>query len=278
MNDDEPAFISMDNVGYSYSGAARPALSALSLSIRSGERIALMGPNGAGKSTLLQLMAGLLAPSRGVVRWRGQRLPRRPMPLHAGIGLLFQNPDDQLVLPQVGEDVALGPRNLGLTEDEVQARVREALARVGLDGFDDRLSHTLSRGEKQRAALAGVLATNPRVLLLDEPTASLDPAGRRSLLELLATLASGTTLVIATHDAGAAARLAQRVVVLDRRLLGQGAAAHIFADGELLARARLEPPPAIRLWMELGGAEHSEAGPLTHEELLPRIRLRRPKG
>lgn len=278
MSDDVPALIAVDRVVYSYPGAARPALDELSLSVRSGERIALLGPNGAGKSTLLQLMAGLLAPSGGAVRWRGERLPRRPEPLHAGIGLLFQNPDDQLVLPQVGEDVALGPRNLGLAEDEVQARVREALARVGLDGFDDRLSHTLSRGEKQRAALAGVLATRPRVLLLDEPTASLDPAGRRALLELLATLTSGTTLIIATHDAGAAARLARRVVVLDRRLLGQGAAARIFADGELLARARLEPPPAMRLWTALGGGEYSEAGPLTPEELVPRIRLRRPKG
>ncbi len=264
------SLITLEKASYSYPGhMASLALREIDLTLEKGERVALLGPNGAGKSTLLQIMAGLIEPDDGVVRWNGKALSPRPRPLKAGIGVLFQDPEDQLILPLVGEDVALGPRNLGLADDEVTKRAAQALAQVGLDGFERRLSHTLSHGEKQRAALAGVLACEPKVLLLDEPTAALDPRGRHGLLELLAALPEDTALAIATHDVEVAAELADRMVILDRRVLADGPAREVLTDAGLLLRASLEPPVAVRLWLARGGRDvGSEDVPITLSELM----------
>lgn len=240
--------IEVNDIGYAYPGREKaPALSGVSIALARGERVVLLGPNGAGKSTLLQLMAGLCPPTQGEVRWEGHALTERPEPLEAGIGYLFQEPEDQLILPLVGEDVALGPRNLGLPEEEVKLRTLEALTGVGLSGFEGRLSHSLSFGEKQRAALAGVLACRPRVLLLDEPTSALDPGGRRGLVALLREQSRETSMVISTHDVNVAYVLAQRVIVLDGEVLADGPAKSILRDRELLEGANLEVPFAMRL-------------------------------
>jgi len=259
--------ISLEGVGHAYDGPGPgAALLDITLELCQGERVALLGPNGAGKSTLLQIMAGLIAPASGTVRWNGEPLPPRPRALEAGIGVLFQNPEDQLILPLVGEDVALGPRNMGLGDDVVERRASRALKLVGLEGFEQRLSHSLSHGEKQRAALAGVLACEPGVLLLDEPTAALDPRGRRDLLDLLGALPSGTALVIATHDVEVAAELALRVVALDRRVVADGPAERVLTDGRMLSEAGLEPPVAVRLGLQMEGLMGDEL-PLRIDEL-----------
>ena len=276
--EDVPALISLQLVGHTYdTPGPGAALRNISFALREGERVALLGPNGAGKSTLLQIMAGLIGPTSGTVSWNGMRLPPRPRPLEAGIGVLFQNPEDQLILPLVGEDLALGPRNMGLAEPEVERRAWRALEQVGLAGFEKRLSHTLSPGEKQRAALAGVLACEPRVLLLDEPTAALDSRGRRDLLALLMDLPADTSMVIATHDVEVAARLAHRVVILDREVRADGPARQVLTDVGLLEGAGLEPPVAVRIGRCLGwergpdGLARDET-PIRIDELMARLK------
>jgi cobalt/nickel transport system ATP-binding protein len=219
----------------------------VTLRIRAGERIALVGANGAGKTTLLRALVGLL-PVDGEVTMHGTGIRAATDAVAAGLGLVFQNPDDQLFGATVGEDVAFGPRNQGLAEDEVQRRTREALERMGLTHLASRTIDTLSFGEKKRACLAGVLAMRPKVLLLDEPTAGLDPAGEVELLRHLDSLhKSGTTLVCATHAMHLVPLLADRVLVLDAgSIAADGAPATLLADTALLGRARLLgwiPPP-----------------------------------
>jgi cobalt/nickel transport system ATP-binding protein len=219
--------------------------------------VALVGPNGAGKSTLLNLMAGLLPPSRGVVEVMGAPLTKKQVgPARRHVGLLFQDPDDQLFMPTVQEDVAFGPMNLGLGEEEVRARVDGALRSTSMEGYRERAPHRLSIGEKKRVALAGLLAMSPDILLLDEPTANLDPQGRRELINVLK--GRGETLVLATHDLAIAFELATRVIVLNRKVIFDGDFARLLNAPEVLKQARLELPSFSLLmqgWGELTGAE-----------------------
>lgn len=206
------AVLQIEDLSYTYPDGTC-ALRGVSLSLRPGERMALLGPNGAGKSTLLLVLSGIL-PSRGALRWRGKPLMEEDLPaLRRQVGLVFQDPDDQLFMPTVWEDVAFGPANLGLERGEVERRVAEALERMGLSGCAERPPHHLSLGERKRAALAAVLAMRPEILLLDEPTANLDPRGRKQLLAFLAGLPQ--TLVVATHDLEAARALCHRGILLD---------------------------------------------------------------
>jgi cobalt/nickel transport system ATP-binding protein len=214
------------------------ALRDISISVRSGEAFALIGPNGAGKSTLLLSLTGLL-PSTGSVRLQGELLTANSArQLRRGLALVFQDPDDQLFMPTLEEDVAFGPQNLGLAEPEVEARVRQALEQVNLWDKRQKPPHHLSQGEKRRAALATALAMQPRILLLDEPTSNLDPAARRELVEYLRGLS--ITRVIATHDLALARSLCERGVLLyEGRVIAMGSMAEILADGDLLKEHRM---------------------------------------
>ena len=218
------------------------ALRGVSFAASDGERLAIVGANGAGKSTTLLHLAGCLLPQAGSVRigdliLRSDNLPQ----LRRSVGLLFQNPDDQLFMPRVFDDVAFGPVNLGLPADEVNARVMHALAVVAATHLAQRQPHRLSGGEKRAVAIASVLALSPTILLMDEPTASLDPASRRQLIELLQTLEQ--TLIIATHDLDMVLDLCPRTLVLgEGTIIADGASAVILQDAALLAAARLEKP------------------------------------
>lgn len=220
------------------------ALRGVGFSVAAGERVALVGPNGAGKSTLLLHAAGLL-PAGGAVTVDGLDPDRAGREVRQRVGLLFQNPDDQLFMPTVREDVAFGPLNLGLSPDEVKQRVTAALGEVGLVELADKMPQHLSLGQRRRAALATVLSMGCRILVLDEPTANLDPGGRRELIELLRSLE--VTLLLATHDLDAVLDLCPRTVLLSGgEVAAEGATAELLADAELMARHALEVPWRLR--------------------------------
>jgi cobalt/nickel transport system ATP-binding protein len=241
----EPLF-SLREVSYLYAGR-QVALDGIDLAIWSGERIALLGANGSGKSTLLKLLDGIVAPSHGTVRALGRDVAavaggEDAFSFHREVGLVFQDPDIQLFSATVLDDVAFGPLQLGLTPDDVRTRCAEALATMEIAHLADRAPFELSGGEKKRAAIASVLSLRPDVLLLDEPTASLDPRTKWLLVDLIGRLAAaGRTLVVATHELDIVPIIADRVVVLgeDRRILADGPPASILADTELLIRANL---------------------------------------
>ena len=216
--------------------------------MEAGESIGLVGPNGAGKTTLFLCLAGVLPIKPEQVRLAGLdpaiRADRALLPAHVGI-VFFEDSDDQLFSTTVADDVAFGPLNLGLSPEEVRGRVTEALGRTGLAGFEPRVPHHLSGGEKRRAALAGVLAMRPEILLLDEPSMFLDPHGRRELIALLKKL--GGTQVIGAHDLDMVLDLCSRVLVLDRGLLvADDVAAKVLANAALMERHGLEVPYRLR--------------------------------
>lgn len=234
------------------------ALSGVSLAVASGERLGIVGPAGSGKTTLLEALAGMVPPAAGSVIHDGRVLGRRQLPEAGAIGIAFQSPEDCLFAGTVFDDVAFGPRRLGLAAGEVERRAVSSLEAVGLNpvAFGPRHPFGLSAGEQRRVALAGVLSLEPRALLLDEPTAYLDAAAALDVGENLLALSRdrGITLVVAGHDADEMARLAARVVVLDNGLIaGDGPAEEILADVELLSRHGLEPPATIELGRLLAG-------------------------
>ena len=225
--------IRVNNLSFGYPDG-QSALSGVNLVINRGETVALIGPNGAGKSTLLLHFNGILH-NDGMVRVFGKPVSDKNLRwVRSQVGLVFQNPDDQLFSPTVFEDVAFGPINLGYAEDKVRGVVTNALAAVGMSGYEKRSPHHLSLGEKKRIAMATVLAMNPQVLVIDEPTSNLDPAGKWSLIELLKGL--GMTKVIASHDLELVQALCPRSVIIDRGVVvADGATAEILADKRLLA-------------------------------------------
>lgn len=241
----EPLF-SLRAVRYAYSGS-HVALDGIDLDIRRGEKVALLGANGSGKSTLLKLLDGIVAPTQGTLRALGRDVAavaggEDAFTFHREVGLVFQDPDIQLFSATVLDDVAFGPLQLGLSAPEVRARCDEALAAMEIAHLADRAPFELSGGEKKRAAIASVLSLRPDVLLLDEPTASLDPRTKWLLVDLIGRLsAAGRTLVIATHELDIVPAIADRVVVLseERRVLADGLPAAILADTDLLVRANL---------------------------------------
>jgi cobalt/nickel transport system ATP-binding protein len=223
------------------------ALDGLDLDLGHGERVAVLGPNGAGKTTLMLHLNGLLRASGGSLEVAGIEVRGRTLrELRARVGLVFQDPDDQLFMGSVREDVAFGPLNLGLPPAEVDRRVREALGAVRMEAAIERAPHELSMGERRRVAIATVLAMDPALLVLDEPSASLDPRGRRELLDVLERIPR--TLLVVTHDLPFAAELCERAVILSAgRVVADGPAARVIGDPELLARHDLELPAGFLL-------------------------------
>src|SRR5262245_52571344 len=238
--------VAVDGLTFAYPDGT-PALADVCLRVTAGESVGLIGPNGAGKTTLFLCLAGVLPVRRGAMRLCGldPSVPEQRRPLPARVGVVFQNSDEQLFSATVFDDVAFGPLNLGLPADEVRARVAGALERVGLAGFEGRVPFHLSGGEKRRAALAGVLAMRPEVLLLDEPTIFLDPRGRRELTRLVNEL-PGTKLV-AAHDLEFVRQTCRRVVLIDAgRVAADGPADVVMADAALMERHGLEVPYSLR--------------------------------
>jgi len=246
------AVIEAVDLWYTYPDGTR-ALRGVSMKVHDTEAVALLGANGAGKSTLLRHLNALLRPASGRVMVWGRDAAEDPAWVRRQVGLVFQNPDEQLFAPSVGEDVAFGPRNLGLPREEVQKRVEEALRMVGMEGCEERAPHHLSYGEKKRVAIAGVLAMKPRVLLLDEPTSGLDPAGAEELVGLLQRLRRrGITLVVASHDVDLVPELAERAYLLHRgRVVAEGALEDVLCAG--VERYSLRMPCAARMLDMLRG-------------------------
>lgn len=248
-----------------------PVLDGADLAVRTDRRLAVLGPNGGGKTTLFRLLLGLLVPRRGQVLLDGAPLDRGRRGLarlRAGAQLVLQDPDDQLFAADVAQDVSFGPLNLGLDPAEVDRRVAEALAAVGVADLAGRPTHLLSFGQRKRVAIAGALAVRPRLLVLDEPTAGLDPAGVEELVATLDRLhEGGTAVVLSTHDVDLAHRWADDVAVVAGGRVRSGSAAALLGDPDLLAAARLGPawaPAVARLLGELG---HPGPPPRTAAEL-----------
>ena len=233
--------IEATGVSFSYPDG-RTALDGADLHIHAGERVALLGPNGAGKTTLVLHLNGILTPQGGSIRVAGIPVVKEHMiEVRRRVGIVFQDPDDQVFMPTVGEDVAFGPANLGLTGADLEDRVAAALGAVGMEAYRDRVPHHLSHGEKRLVAIATVLAMEPEILVLDEPSANLDPAGRRELAEVLETL--DITILMVTHDLPYALQLCERAVVMNRgRMVADGATRTILGDRALMAANRLELP------------------------------------
>lgn len=232
--------LSIRDLYFSYPDG-HPALHGVSLNLCRGDKAALVGPNGAGKSTLMLHLNGILS-GRGEIEIAGQRLTRNNLPaIRAMVGLVFQSPDDQLFSPTVFEDVAFGPLHMGLPETEVRTRVDAALEAVRMSTYRDRLSHHLSVGEKKRIAIATVLSMKPSLLILDEPTAGLDPRARRTLINLLRELP--ITMLVSTHDMALVKELFPRTIVMDEgKVVADGLTMEILDDEELLTAHGLEKP------------------------------------
>lgn len=215
------------------------ALRGIDLCIREGERVALVGPNGAGKSTLMLHLNGILGQSKAISIAGLSVIPENYPVIRALVGLVFQNPDDQLFSPTVFEDVAFGPLHMGLPEEEIYQRVEEALAAVQMSEFEDHLCYHLSMGQKKRVAIATVLAMRPKILVLDEPSAGLDPRARRSLIQFLDTLP--ITMLAATHDMRLVEDLFPRMVIMDEgEIVADGLTSRLMANDSLLKAHGLE--------------------------------------
>ena len=231
--------IEVHNLSYRYPDG-HAALDGVTLRIEPGEKVGLVGPNGAGKSTLILHLNGIFRSSSGSVQVCDVEISDQTLgKVRAAVGLVFQDPDDQLFSPTVFEDVAFGPLHMGLREAEVRRRVTAALAAVNMAGYQERVSHHLSTGEKKRIAIATVLSMDPEILVMDEPSAGLDPRARRGFIKLLQELPQ--TMLVATHDIRLVQEVFSRVLVMDHgRIVADGATDAILGDAALLARHGLE--------------------------------------
>jgi len=243
------------NLSFTYPDGTQ-ALRNVNLQIKKGDKIAIMGPNGAGKSTLFSHFNGLTEPTSGHVEIDGEKIVFERdtlLEVRQKVGIVFQDPNDQLFAPTVKEDVAFGPMNLGLDYDEVEKRIDEALEMVGMKGFEDKTPHHLSGGQQKRVAIAGIVAMRPDIMILDEPTAGLDPEGVDKVLDILNKLnADGISIVISSHDIEMVNEFADKIYVLyDGEIIACGSKHEIFSDKELLSKAHLKAPVTTEILYKL---------------------------
>ena len=243
--------IETDKIVYEYPDGTK-ALENVDFHVEEGKIVALLGPNGAGKSTLFLHFNGILEPTSGTVKIDGEPIKydkKELMKVRQKVGIVFQNPDDQLFAPTVMEDVAFGPMNMSLPKEEVDARVKEALEKVGMSGFEKKPPHHLSGGQKKRVAIAGILAMRPKIMVLDEPTSGLDPKGASHILQLLYQLnKEGMTIVISTHDVDLVPLYASTVYILSKgKIIKEGSPQTVFEDVETIRAANLRLPRIAHL-------------------------------
>ncbi len=244
--------LEFEDIYYTYPGTTQPAIDLLTLRIPQGKRCAVIGQNGCGKTTLFLLANGLYKPQQGSIRYGGKRLKydrKSLIDLRQRVGLVFQNPEQQLIASTVEEDISYGLCNLGLSEALIAQRVQQVLKQFELTSLATKPVHQLSLGQKKRVSLAGVMVLQPTLLLLDEPTAYLDPLHTRQLAQTLATIhGEGTTILMATHDLEWVYRWADWVFVMDRgKLILEGTPKDIFALQELLERIKLGVPLGFQI-------------------------------
>lgn len=241
MGKEKPA-LSWENLTYKYANK-RLILNKINLSVEVNQRVAVIGPNGAGKTTLFLLTCGLLTPAAGAIYLFENKI--KPGKFYPDIGLVFQNPDDQLFCPTVWEDVAFGPENMGLTATEVKMRVEKALSLVGVSSLAKRIPHQLSGGEKCMVAIATILAMEPKLVLYDEPSANLDLRARRRLIDFLQQTAQ--TYIIATHDLELVLEVCDRVILLNQgQIIADGKPKLVMSDAQLMSNHALEVPQSLR--------------------------------
>jgi len=270
--------VEVENVKFTYPDGS-VALRNVSLKIMKGERVAILGPNGAGKSTLLMLIHGLLTPTKGSIKVFGTPVKEENFPeIRRRVGMAFQNPDDQLFCPTLWEDVTFGPSNMGLPEEEVVRRGKEALDTVGLAGLEEKPPHRLSVGERKKAAIATVLSMKPEILILDEPTANLDPRSRIELVNHIRGICEkhGTTLIVATHDVNFVPFVAEKAFILsDGQVLLEGLLKEVFLNLDLIKKAGLEIPIITRFCSLLYQSMSTSSDflpPLTINEALEQVK------
>ena len=262
-----------NNISYSYDDGTQ-ALKNVNLEVKKGEMVALLGKNGAGKSTLFLHFNGIYKADSGEIFIDGEELKHDKKSLikfRQKVGIVFQNPDDQLFAPTVEEDVAFGPLNLGLSQEETQNRVTEALKRVDMEGFERKAPHHLSGGQKKRVAIAGILAMQPQIMVLDEPTSGLDPKGASDILKLLYELNDeGMTIIISTHDVDLVPIYSSKVYVISSgEIIKSGTPKEVFGDIELIRKANLRLPRVAHLFEILDKKDHFDLNgnyPLTISE------------
>jgi cobalt/nickel transport system ATP-binding protein len=272
------AIFELENVSYSYPTGTK-ALENVNMEIYKGERVAILGPNGGGKTTLLELLDGLLSASHGSVKALGMILNDATLnsneiyDFRRKVGFVFQDPDIELFSPTVYEDIAFGPLHLGIPEEEINRHVERALNLLGIEEIKNKHPYNLSGGEKRKAAIAAVLSIDPEVLLFDEPTADLDPKSRAELIEIINGLnRNGKTIITATHDVNAIPELADRVYVLNKRIIAEGTLQKIFSDVELLKENNLEVPEVFKLFEVLQCFGYNcEELPLSIEEAVEHL-------
>ncbi|MBA4348144.1 MAG: energy-coupling factor transporter ATPase [Clostridiales bacterium] len=261
------ALIEIVNVGFQYIGAEKVALKNISLSIQKGEVVAIVGHNGSGKSTLCKMLNALLLPAEGYVTVEGMDTcdEKNLLEIRRRVGMVFQNPDNQLVTTIVEEDVGFGPENLGIKPSEIRTRVNEALQEVEMTEYAEKASHALSGGQKQRVAIAGLLAMQPEVLVLDEATAMLDPRGREEVLSTVRKLnrERGMTVVMITQFMEEALGADRVFVLSEGRLVMEGTPREVFNERTLLEESRLDAPAFVKLRDELIAA----GLPVSHEAM-----------
>lgn len=238
--------LSTENLSFTYPDGTQ-ALKNINIKIEKGEKVAIIGPNGAGKSTLFSHFNGLTEPTSGCVKIEDKPISFEKdelLKVRQKVGIVFQDPNDQLFAPTVKEDIAFGPMNLGLSYDEVEKRVEDALKMVGMENYEDKTPHHLSGGQQKRIAIAGIIAMKPELMILDEPTAGLDPDGVEKVLNIMNQLnEEGMTLIISSHDIDMISKYADKIFVLyNGEIIESGNKNKIFSDMELLKKAHLRTP------------------------------------